>query len=195
MSYNPATDFVAIIRNPGTSPQAGSLPGLDFAIDALARAGAINVQIGGPAPTSNQLTTAWFVLQANSYGGEGTFMLWNAASQTYVGATPGLFALLVEATGKTAGLAAVSDTNYAAKATDRFITFKTLTAPRVVTMPALAQFPVGTEVSIADESSNASIATPITVTGGTFGNGIGPAIIAAYGSITLKAGATRWLVR
>lgn len=59
--------------------------------------------------------------------------------------------------------------------------FSTLTAPRTVTLPAPAQYPVGQTLVIQDETGNCSAQMPITV--------VAPAgsTIAGQGQITLSS--------
>jgi hypothetical protein len=89
MSYQPTTDFVGLWRAQTTGAVKGEMPGLDFMLAALQRAGVLNVSFSGAAPTSNQATTAWYKPATPSYSGEGTLYLWNGAA--YVAATPALF--------------------------------------------------------------------------------------------------------
>lgn len=51
---------------------------------------------------------------------------------------------------------ALNDANYSALVTDRFIAYTALTAGRVVTLPAAAAYPTGTELVIYDESGECS---------------------------------------
>ncbi len=88
--YNPATDFAALWRNNGDGTVSSErMPGLDFTIAALARAGVITLSVSATAPVANQATTAWLQTAVPSYSGEGTFQLWNG--NAYAPATPALF--------------------------------------------------------------------------------------------------------
>lgn len=95
MSYNPITDFAGLIRQTSGGDETVSLPGLDFVVVALARAGLISLSIGQTAPLVNQLTTAWFKPAQPSWTAEGTLFLWNATAQTYQVATPALWSALL----------------------------------------------------------------------------------------------------
>jgi hypothetical protein len=57
------------------------------------------------------------------------------------------------------GRVAVADTNYTASLNDRVIAYTSLTANRVVTLPAALTFPSGARLTIADESGNATAST------------------------------------
>jgi hypothetical protein len=95
MSFNSVTDFLAGWRASGGNVVKFEMPGLDFIIAALVRAGVINVSVSATAPLANQATTAWLQAAVPSYSAEGTFRLWNGA--VYVAATPALFLTFLEA--------------------------------------------------------------------------------------------------
>lgn len=98
MVYNPATDFLALWRSTGPNVVKLEIPGLDFVLTALARAGAINLTVSGTAPVANQATTAWLRAAAPSYSAEGAFFLWDKVTTAYLAATPRLFLQFLEAT-------------------------------------------------------------------------------------------------
>jgi hypothetical protein len=97
MTYNPATDFVGLWRTVTGGVAKEELPGLDFVVAALGRAGLVNVTVSGVAPSSNQSTTAWFQPASPSYSAEGALFLWNSTTSAYVAATPALFRQFLEA--------------------------------------------------------------------------------------------------
>ncbi len=94
--------------------------------------------------------------------------------------------------------AAVSDAAYTALLTDRMIAYTTLTAPRVVTLPASGAYPTGTRLVIVDESGNCSVTQTITAnaTGSDMINGAASAVInQAYGFIGLESNGTgHWTI-
>jgi hypothetical protein len=92
MSYNPANDFVGLWRAQTGGAVKGEMPGLDFVVAALGRAGIINVAFSPTAPTSNQAATAWFKTTSPSYQGEGSIYFWDANSSSYLLGTPATFA-------------------------------------------------------------------------------------------------------
>ena len=102
--YNPTTDFLALWRNNGSSVSKLDMPGLDYVIAALARAGAINVAVAATAPVANQSTTAWLKTAVPSSSAEGTFWLWDATASAYAAATPGLFLAFLQACGGESGI-------------------------------------------------------------------------------------------
>lgn len=102
--YNPATDFNALWRNTGGALQALRIPGLDYVIEALARAGVINVTVSATAPVANQSTTAWLQAAAPSYSAEGVFQLWDKLTSAYAPATPRLFLQFLEACAGESGV-------------------------------------------------------------------------------------------
>lgn len=104
MTYSPATDFNALWRNTGGALQALQVPGLDYVIEALARAGVINVTVSATAPVANQSTTAWLQAAVPSYSAEGVFQLWNKVTTAYAPATPTLFQQFLEACAGESGV-------------------------------------------------------------------------------------------
>lgn len=93
MGYNPTTDFMALLRNTGGGVRTEQMPGLDWAVAALARAGFINLVVSVTAPTINQAATAWFQPASPSWSAEGILYLWNATvvPAAYQPATPALW--------------------------------------------------------------------------------------------------------
>ena len=92
--------------------------------------------------------------------------------------------------------AQVSDGNYTVLTADRTIAYITLTAARVVSLPAASAFPTGTRLLIMDETGNCSITNTITVSraGSDLIDGATSAVInAAYGYLALQSnGANKW---
>src|SRR5438046_213458 len=91
MSYNPLTDFLALIRNVGGVASIAQVPGLDYVVSAMARAGMIRLYAGQTAPVVNQSTTAWLKTALPSWTAEGVVFLWDTSTQAYVTATPELW--------------------------------------------------------------------------------------------------------
>jgi hypothetical protein len=91
VAYTPTTDFLALLRNTGGGERVASVPGLDWVVVALARAGLINLVVSQVAPIANQVTTAWFKPAVPSWVVEGTLFLWNATVGQYQPATPALW--------------------------------------------------------------------------------------------------------
>jgi hypothetical protein len=98
MVYNPATDFIGLWRNSGVDVSKMEMPGLDFVISALARAGVINLTVSATAPVANQSTTAWLQAAVPSWSAESAFFLWDKVTSAYLAATPELFLQFLEAT-------------------------------------------------------------------------------------------------
>lgn len=91
MVYNPATDFLGLLRLTGSGVRSERMPGLDYVVSALARAGMINLYVGQTAPVANQATTVWFQPAIPSWLAEGVLYIWNAVTQRYEIATPTLW--------------------------------------------------------------------------------------------------------
>lgn len=94
MSYGPTTDFLALLRQTLHGGRVVQMPGLDYIVAALARAGMFTLSIGQSAPVANQAMTAWFQPAIPSWTREGTLFLWNAVTVEYEPATPILWAAL-----------------------------------------------------------------------------------------------------
>lgn len=105
MVYTPSTDFIGLWRLVAGNVSKMEMPGLDFVISALARAGVINLTVSATAPVANQSTTAWLRAAVPSYSAEGAFFLWDKITSAYLAATPALFFQFLEAS---AGEASVS---------------------------------------------------------------------------------------
>lgn len=97
MTYNPATDFLALWRNIAGQVSKVEMPGLDYVIAALARAGIISLTVANTAPVANQATTAWLKTAVPSNSAEGQFFLWDKITTQYLAATPALFLQFLEA--------------------------------------------------------------------------------------------------
>lgn len=97
MVYNPAADFVGLWRNNAGQVSKSEMPGLDFLVAALARAGVINLVVAAAPPVVSQSVTAWLRTAVPSYSAEGALFLWDAVSAAYVAATPALFLSMLQA--------------------------------------------------------------------------------------------------
>lgn len=91
MPYNPSSDFVGLWRAVSGGVEKAEMPGMDFVIAAMTRAGLMRTVISQTAPTVNQRTTAWFKPAAQSFASEGSLFLWDPTLNMYVPATPELF--------------------------------------------------------------------------------------------------------
>ena len=91
MSYNPATDFIALLRLTAGGVRSEQMPGLDYVVAALARAGMFALSVGQTAPTVNQATTVWLQPSQPSWLAEGVFYIWNPVTTRYEVATPALW--------------------------------------------------------------------------------------------------------
>lgn len=101
MVFNPAIDFLGLWRNVAGQVSKIEMPGLDYVVAALARAGLITLSVSATAPVVNQSTTAWLQAAVPSYSAEGALRLWDPVTSAYVAATPALFfEMLQVATGQ-----------------------------------------------------------------------------------------------
>jgi hypothetical protein len=95
VSYNPATDFLALQRQTGNGMRTARMPGLDYVIAALARAGQFTLHVGQTEPTTDQEATVWLRPASQSWLAEGTVFLWNLSTAAYELATPELWHELI----------------------------------------------------------------------------------------------------
>lgn len=105
MVFNPATDFLGLWRNIAGNVSKLEMPGLDYVVAALGRAGVITVTVSATAPVANQATTAWLKAAVPSYSAEGALFLWDKVTTAYLAATPALFLQLLEASAGENGAA------------------------------------------------------------------------------------------
>lgn len=99
MSYNPATDFIGLLRLAGSGIRSERMPGLDYIVDALARAGMFALSVGQSPPTANQASTFWFQPAIPSWTAEGTLYIWNPVAGAYQVATPALWQAFLSPSG------------------------------------------------------------------------------------------------
>lgn len=99
MAYNSLTDFLALLRQTSGGVSTERMPGLDYVVAALARAGLFQLSVGQTAPTTNQQSTVWLQPSVPSWVAEGTVWLWNAATGAYAPATPALWNALLAPSG------------------------------------------------------------------------------------------------
>lgn len=96
------------------------------------------------------------------------------------------------------GLSFVSDAAYAATFGDRVIAYRTLTAARIVTLPAAAAYPAGEPLTIVDFSGNCSGADTIGITragADTINGTTSQTLSQAYAFITLISdGVSKWTI-
>jgi hypothetical protein len=104
MVYNPATDFLALWRNIAGQVSKVEMPGLDYVVAALARAGLFTLSVSATAPVANQNTTAWLQTAVPSNSAEGILHLWNPVTTAYAPATAALFLELLEASAGQTGV-------------------------------------------------------------------------------------------
>jgi hypothetical protein len=95
MSYSPLTDFIALLRQEGAAVELARMPGLDYVLAAMERAGMIRLWTGQEAPTSNQAATVWLLPSLPSWAAEGVVFLYNSSVGQYQPATPALWSALL----------------------------------------------------------------------------------------------------
>lgn len=139
MSYAPTTDFLALLRQTSSGVALARVPGLDFVVAAMTRAGLFSLSVGQTAPTVNQSTTAWLQPAQPSWTAEGVLWLWDGNVSAYARATPALFYQLLQALSsgyvfQSIGLAA----DVVKNATTLLAVQRASPAATALTLPALA---------------------------------------------------------
>lgn len=123
MAYSSTVDFLALLRQTSGGMRTERMPGLDYLVAALARAGLFTLYVGQTAPLANQPTTVWFLPATPSWTSEGLVFLWNAATTEYELATPALWNALLspsysfQSVGAAAGVVAPTTTLLAVQRT------------------------------------------------------------------------------
>lgn len=177
MAYTPQTDFLAVLRQTSGGVRTGRVPGLDYVVDALARAGMFNLVVSQTAPVTNQPLTAWLKPALPSYNAEGTFYLWDASAGAYDPATPALWSALLEASSS--GSTVVQDVAIA--------------GPTVVQTNAnvVRVLNVGAAVALTMPLS-ANMSGPVLITDWANHAGTNKITITLSGGDTLPNGLTTW---
>lgn len=159
MAYTPTTDFLALLRQTSGGVRVESLPGVDFVVAALARAGLFTVSTGQTAPTSNQASTAWFKPASPSWSAEGALFLWNAATSQYEAATMALWlAFLAPGLGGYSFQSVAASTAAVTPGTSLLAVQRVNPAATAITLPPLAQqFSTARKLQIVDFSTSITL--------------------------------------
>ena len=92
----------------------------------------------------------------------------------------------------------IADANYSVQPSDRLVAFTSLTAPRVVTLPAASAYPIGFQLAIADESGACSATSFVTITaaGSDSVNGLpSVALTAPFAYVEIESnGSGKWTI-
>lgn len=159
MSYTPSTDFLALLRQTSGGERVGNVPGLDYVVAAMARAGFFTLSTGQTAPTSNQASTAWLKPAQPSWSAEGALYLWNAATSQYEPATMALWLAFLAP-----GLGGYSFQNVAAAAATVIAGTSLLAIQRInpvataLTLPSLAsQYATARKLQVVDFSTSVTL--------------------------------------
>lgn len=159
MSYTPTTDFLALLRQSAGGVQTERMPGLDYVVAALARAGQFALSVGQTAPIVNQPTTVWFKPALPSWTAEGTVFLWNASAAAYQSATPALWTALLTPGGYAFQSAAAAN-NVVNAGTSILAVQRAAPAATALILPNLAaQWLTGRPLKIVDWSTGVALHT------------------------------------
>lgn len=122
----------------------------------------------------------------------------NYRVQVHDGATAGGFPAAKLSEVVTNTRTAVTDANYSAAPGDRTIAITSLTAARIISLPAAAIYPTGTRLAIVDESGACALPTPVTIAaaGSDMINGLASVVLAKpYAMVALTSdGVSRWTI-
>lgn len=154
MSYNPVTDFMALFRETSGEASLLKMPGLDYAVSAMARAGMFRLSVGQNEPTTNVETTVWLKPSVPSWVAEGTVYLWDASTAAYAVATPPLWNNLLAPSGYS--FQSVSTVTGIIRAGASLVAVERV-APAVTALvfpPLLDQWETGRPLRIVDWSTN-----------------------------------------
>jgi hypothetical protein len=155
VSYDPTTDFIALMRLTSNGVEMERMPGLDYVVSALARAGIINLSTGQTAPTVNQSSTAWLKTALPSWTAEGVLYLWNASTAQYEIATPTLWALFVAGGSKYAFQSVTALSDIIAVGTSLLAIRRVAPSTTSLALPNLiAQWATGRALQIVDFSTS-----------------------------------------
>lgn len=95
MSYNSSTDFIALLRRTSNGVRLLEMPGLDYVIAGMSRAGMFRLWSGQMPPLTNAASTVWLKTALPSWSAEASVMLWNAETELFEPATPELWAAVL----------------------------------------------------------------------------------------------------
>jgi len=179
MSYAPTTDFVSLLRLVSSGGvRVERMPGLDFVVIALARAGFFDLSVSDTAPTTSQTTTAWFRPAKPSWAAEGVLYLWDADSLSYQPATTMLWSELLitsKATTNTQMIKTPGPVTIGATI-DHVLVNQTVSAPITLILPLASTKP--NEVLVCDWKGDAGLGNTISIQ--TTGTDIFPGAITTW---------------
>lgn len=138
MAYSSTTDFLALLRQTSSGVRTDRMPGLDYVVATMARAGLFSLSVGQTAPTTNQTTTVWLQPSVPSWVAEGTVFLWNAAIGQYQIATFALWVAFLAGPGAYSFQSAPAAANIISPGTSLLAIQRAAPAATTITLPAIA---------------------------------------------------------
>lgn len=156
MAYNPVTDFLALLRQTSGGVRTERMPGLDYVIAALERAGLFRLYVGQTPPLSNQPITVWLRPSVPSWVAEGTVLLWDASISGYALANPDLWAaLFLLGEGATQGFQVVNSGAATVAVTTATVAIERAgPASTALALPSIAARPTSNPLRIVDWSTS-----------------------------------------
>lgn len=154
MSYNPLTDFLTLLRQSADGVDFERMPGLDYVVSAMARAGMFQLSVGQNPPLTNQPSTVWIKPSSPSWVAEGIIYLWDANAGAYALAVPALWRTLL-APGGYFFQSVVAASGVIAAGTTVLAVQRDAPTTTALILPSLsAQWLAGSDLKIVDWSTN-----------------------------------------
>jgi len=89
MSYSSTQDFLALLRQTSGGVRLERMPGLDYVLSAMARAGLFTLYVNPTSPpNTNVSSTVWLKTSTMSWVTESAVFLYNPTTQEFEPATP-----------------------------------------------------------------------------------------------------------
>lgn len=153
MAYSSTTDFLALLRQTSGGVRTERMPGLDYVVAAMARAGLFSLSIGQTAPTVNQSTTVWLPPSVPSWVAEGAVWLWSTAAAQYVPATPALWIAFLAGVSKYSFQSVVGAVGVINGGTSILAVQRAAPAATALQLPSVASQGNGNVLNISDWST------------------------------------------
>ena len=136
MTYNPVTDFMALIRLTAGVASVAKMPGLDYVVAAMARANMFSLHVSQTQPIVNQESTVWLKPSVPTWVAEGVVYLWNGAA--YVPATAELWGVLFGLVGREVFQSTAISSAIVGVNTTLFAVQRTNPVSTIISLPSVA---------------------------------------------------------
>jgi hypothetical protein len=136
MTYNPVTDFMALVRLTAGAASVAKMPGLDYVVAAMARANMFSLHVSQTAPIVNQESTVWLKPSLPSWVAEGVVYLWDGSG--YAVATAELWGVLFGLVGREVFQSTAISSAVVGVNTTLFAIQRTNPVSTVISLPSVA---------------------------------------------------------